>query len=650
MKKRKCLISNSRVLVSLLILSSILLASCSSEEAYTEYERTTASFYDNVGGNISPAQWWKTSVTVKVDIKTEQPVQIWVMSGDDKGTLYDYRLVNASSAISMSVPQGKGMTVYLVSVCNREKTVTPVTLSGKSEEFVVLDFISNTPSQARTFEDLISMQKSNRVVIPMKAEPDRSSLWGSSIAGNAHYLELSGEQLNEAISLFNTYYHEYVPAKQMGLNCDYELEARGNFEITWLAGNCLSSTPHTLGYYYHSPGTYDDITYVDLSETEIYDYIDGLAKVQYKVDEVAANQYGIEANKWYDANFDMNDGFNSTKPNLPARAGDDAYNSLDVFMRYGRHISGIRGISFDIKVPVGKRVGFYVRSENIPLPEQYDRFAKLGIKPYTNRENYKAMNFSCEQMNVKMNGTYRSTIVEYDHIYWLGMENDFTGGDLDCNDVIFGVSSELDVYKPGIVEPDLAPFGEYDDKMPWTIAYEDVNRKADFDFNDAVIKIMPDYETEKCCVTVMAAGSDARMYLHYDGPDGDQNLGEIHELLGYKDNNNIINTREAVPSTSFVEIDCVPWPSGYTVADDAKRFYIEIQRGSCNDCTDVITLPTEPGLMPEALLVAGEWKWPLEGTSIHNAYPQFINWAHDATRTTYWNWYAEPTNDTCVSY
>jgi len=148
---------------------------------------------------------------------------------------------------------------------------------------------------------------------------------------------------------------------------------------------------------------------------------------------------------------------------------------------------------------------------------------------------------------------------------------------------------------------------------------------------------------------VMAAGSTSRMYLHYDGPDGDQTLGEIHELLG-SSKTTYINTQGAIASTPFAQIECVPWPKGYTMSQDAKRFYIEIQRGTCDDCTDVITLAQEPGKMPEALLVAGEWQWPLEGMHVFDTYDEFSKWAQDVTRTRFWEWYKSPEMNTHVSY
>jgi hypothetical protein len=338
------------------------------------------------------------------------------------------------------------------------------------------------------------------------------------------------------------------------------------------------------------------------------------------------------------------------------RVGDDAYNMHTVYNHFRTGISALRGISFKIDVPEGKRIGFYLRSDEEPLPEQWTILKSNGVPPYVlYPDDFMGTCFCAEFMNIKGNGGgfHRSFIKDYSDIYWMGMEDILDGGDHDCNDIIFGVVSDLKIYMPTIVDPVLLPPDDLNiddfDPFPWTIAYEDVNRNADFDFNDAVIKLEPDFKNELCCVTVMAAGSDARMYLHYDGPDGDVNMGEIHDLLGGK-SNSYINTKGSLTSTPFVQIDCVPWPKGYTMANDAKRFYIEIQRGTCTDCTDVITLAQEPGKMPEAVLVAGEWQWPKEGVHIFNAYSEFPRWARDETRMRFWEWYKTPEMDTYVSY
>ena len=610
------------------------LASCS-DDAMSEFERTETAFTDQIGGEISPLQWWRTAVKLNVTVTTDAPAHLWLMQGNDKGLLYDYKEVDASSQVTMIAPQGQGNTLYLVAVSDRQKVVKPVVLTGRQEENVTFDL---RPSREKTPESI------SRPPLTVDA-----SLYGSSIAGNAQLYELTAEQRAEAFDLLNRVWKEKVPAKSVGANCDYELKSNGDFRVTWFGGSCLSTTPHVLGYYYHTPGTYSDIQYVDLAEAEIYDYIDGLAKVQYKVNEAAAAQWGVSADHWYDANFDMGDTFINPHPNLNARRGDDAYNTLDVYNRYDGNITALRGLSFEIKVPEGMYVGFYLKAGTNPCPEQYDRFERIGIKPYTSRDRFMTMNFSCEAMNMNVNGSYRSCVYKTDHALWMGMENDDTGGDLDCNDVIFEISADLEIHQPSIVEPDLEPFGEYDGIMPWTIAYEDAAREADFDFNDAVIKILPNKENETCDVTVMAAGTTAKMYLHYDGPDGDVNLGEIHELLGAT-SDRTINTNTTVPSVPFKSIGSVKWLKTYSVTEDASRFYIEVKRGTCADCSSVIELADERGRMPEAILVAGEWKWPKEGVSIFNAYPSFADWCKDVTNQQIWNWYATPKSQTCVEY
>lgn len=631
----------------MLMAACLGLASCAADSQY-ESERTQANFVNTLGGAVSPQQWWKTAVTLNVNVTTPSSAKLWLMSGNDKGTLFDYKEIETSGSFKMIAPQGKGNTLYLVSVCNRQKDVQEITLTGKTEENVnvSIELRQVENGEFSTYAKTASEAIDNHVVVQNETRIT-SSLYGSSIAGNAKHNELTAEQLTDALDLLDRAYQEHIPARSLGANCDYELKSNGDFYITWFAGNCQSSSPHILGYYYHTPGTYDDIQYVDLSETEMYDYIDGLAKVQYKVNGVTAKQYGVQSDHWYDANFDMGDLFDRQQPYISARKGDDAYNTMAVFSRYGNNITNLRGISFTIKVPAGMYVGFYDRVENHSQPEQYDRFVKMGIRPYTSREKFKAMNFSCEAMNMNMNGPYRSSVFKTDHALWLGMENDYTGGDLDCNDVMFEVSADLEIHHPSIVEPDLKPFGEYDDLMPWTLAFEDLGRNADFDFNDAVIQLIPDLEQELCCVMVKAAGTNSRMYLHYDGPDGDVSLGEIHELLS-GNSSEIINTKTAVPESPFVQVDCVKWPKGYTMQQDAHRFYIEVKRGDCADCGDVITLAEEPGKMPEALLVAGEWKWPKEGVDIMKAYPSFKQWAKDNTDMKYWNWYANPTADMVV--
>jgi len=616
-----------------------LCCSCSTEEA-TEYERTYSEFIDSLGGNVSAQQWWRTAVTLTVNVTTDEPIKVWLLVTQNNRTVVcDYKELATSGTVIMTAPQGQGSILSLKYQYKNSYFSQDITLSGKQEEFVVINTSSSTRAPQRTY----------------RTPP--ASLCGNSIQGDAKYYQFTNAQMSDYFLMMN-FSKNNVDAKVQGLNTNYELESNGPFYITWVNGYEAEQRSRILGYYYHSPYTYDDIVYVDLSETHKWDYIDGLSKVQYQFSrDVQADGRLFKANTWYDANFDMSDKYGATKCYNNDRVGDDAYNSQEVYYQYRDYISALRGISFKIDVPEDTRIGFYLRSDEEPTPQQWTLLKNNGIRPYTsNQSDFKGTCFCVEYMNMVGNGRgyHRSFVQEYENVIWMGMEDLLDGGDHDCNDVIFGVVSDLKVMMPDIVDPSLKtmpdPGPEIEDAtpLPWTIAYEDVNRNPDFDFNDAVIKVVPDYESERCCVTVMAAGSPTRMYLHYDGPDGDQNLGEIHDLLG--SSQTYVNTKGALAGTPFVLVDCVPWPKGYTMANDAKRFYIEIQRGSCNDCTDVITLAQEPGRMPEGLVVAGEWQWPMEGTHVFSAYNEFPNWAQDVTRTRFWEWYKTPELDSFVTY
>jgi hypothetical protein len=606
---------------------------CSKEEA-SEFERTTAAFADSLGTDISALQWWKTTVNLEIDIVTDKPVKLWLLSTEDNAVLYDYKEVQESDTVFMTAPQGQGNNLYLTYQYNNLYSTIEIALTGKPDEVVSID-----------------TRQQNNHVKRRAPRAFKESLAGMSIDGNPSYYEFEINQLFEFFNMMNIS-RISTNAKELGLNCNYELVSNGEFSITWVNGYEADQSSRILGYYYHSPGTYKDIKYVDLSETHKWDYIDSLAKVQYKFSkEIEKDGHTFKANTWYDANFDLNDKYGSTYSTNMDRIGDNAYNMQAIFNEYGSFISGLRGISFDIDVPPGMHIGFYLRSNEEPYPQQYLRLKQKGVEPYSKHQyNFMGCCFSAEALNI--DGQHRSFIMDNEDVIWMGMEDIVEGGDFDCNDVIFGVVSKISIiYMPDIITPSFFTLGDYT-IFPWTIAYEDVNRDADFDFNDAVIKLVPDYENELCCVTVMAAGSTTRMYLHYDGPDGDQNLGEIHEILGQSDYQKTINTEASLASSPFVQKDCVPWPKGYTMANDAKRFYIEVQRGTCDDCTDVITLATEPGQMPEALLVAGEWKWPKEGVNITSSYKDFSKWANDVTRPRFWDWYqlSKSKSETIVSY
>lgn len=637
------------------------LAACSGEE-YSEQERTAAGFLDKLKGDISSAQLWKTTVDVVVNIQTDKPTKLYLYTVvNKKNLLIDYREVETSGLVHMTAPQGCKTPIRFAYVYdNKVKDEQTLPDFEKLSHNIDVNLISG--SRASAFNPDLEPSVIMSVDESLKGS-SMTSKWNPPVYATYHTFSDSPDDMQDCAALMEifTAETEKIDAKKRGFNVNYELKSNGKFSITWMAGYGGNVDEYILGYYYHTPGTYRDCKFVDLSDTHKYDYIDGLAKVQYGINSegeaIALTEIpGLldnpslvdeEGVKWWDANFDMYDYYGSSSGLNPKRKGDYAYNAMWVFRKFGRNINHLRGISFDINVPKGMHLGFYIRRTGVKSPAQYDRLASLGIAniPGT-RSTFSGTCFSAQLLN--SDGTHRSCVIPMKHVIWMGMEDTTTGGDRDCNDVIFGIDTH-EGERPTPIDPDIDVIVEIDGLYPWTIAYEDIGRGADFDFNDAVIKILPDPRTQKCCVTVEAVGSDARMILHYDGPDGDIVLGEMHELLGGKVGTKI-NTATSVAQTPFVQVDCVPWLNGYTISNDAKRFWIEVQRGTCTDCSDAITLAEEPGQIPEALLISDEWKWPIESIHIFSAYNNFPNWAKDESMTKYWTWHNIPKSGTYVSY
>ena len=62
----------------------LVLASCSTE-SLPELDRTHSAFLSNIEGKVSPLQWWRTAVPLHINVTTEAPAKLWLMSGEDKG-------------------------------------------------------------------------------------------------------------------------------------------------------------------------------------------------------------------------------------------------------------------------------------------------------------------------------------------------------------------------------------------------------------------------------------------------------------------------------------------------------------------------------------------------------------------------------------
>lgn len=620
--------------LSALLFTALFLCACSSSDM-TAYDHLQTQFKDGVKGNIDPMQMWKAAVKLKIKGKGGQLNQVSAYSSlTNDIVLYDKQNVSETNEVELTVPQGMaGNMVYLVYSGEKVLRNKEVKLTGATEQEVELEVTNDNITMPSSSFDT---KKSSSSFVTKDEEdtptPDKSILYGQDIVPNIGYTDLEVKKIIQSRHIFQ----EGVRVSDAGDDTNYELISHGPFNVSFFYGFTGCKEPCILGYYYHSPGTYDDVTFVDLTETVLYDYIDGKAKIQYQLN-------GID--KWYDANFDYRDGYYPPYTTVTARLDDDVYNIDAVINRYTTSITAMRGLTYTIDVPDGYRIGFYLKRGAVSNDKQRERLLKYGLPESALDKDFYETNFTARAFNV--DGKLRSFYYYKDNVTYMGLEDDGTTGDFDCNDVVFGVDKVLGHELPTIVIPDIDNIINPNRTLPWTLAYEDIGRDTDFDFNDAVIRVTPNFQTNQATVTLMAAGSDTQMFLHYDGPDGDVNLGEIHQLLG---GGSFINTTHSSIVVAPKDIATVAWPNGYTMANDAKRFYISVRRGTCTDCDDIISFNDDSGLLPEAILIPDSWHWSMEGNSIYDVYSNFGQWAKDITQTIAWDWHTKPVEGKSVAY
>ncbi len=655
-------------------LTAATLTSCTDNDVSQYDSRYSADFEKAIGGKIDPSQTWVTGTVISAEVKTsgEATVRAYTL-GKETRVLYAEKDINGSGTFTFGIPQNLDTRIaFEADYGDAEKVYRKMDLTLALTQKTTIDLSRGATTRA--------MAESNSVPNPP------ASLCGSSnqstedgYAGHHFgYTSFPGwtwDNLAQAVPEANgTKPHERNQIT------NYELISTGQFYLCLLYGCTGTYYERTLGYYYYKEqGKYDDLVMVDLLDVLSYDYIDDYAKVQYQL---------MGQNTWMDTNFDYKDGdgltANKATTSIRSRVGDNAFNTLLVNKEYGGEngIQGIRGLTFQINVPVGYRLGFYLRC-NTTNNDQKEALRSLGIA-----EKYltgKATCFSGADLNIKTAYKYRSIIQKFDGYTFMGLEDNPTGGDYDSNDVTFGLTAGNGGSLPGVLLPgvqdldtkkyynndgtitdepkesyvqnviegrDPDDFGpsttpgegeEEQEVIPsvkdlpaWTFGFEDMGMTGDFDFNDVVLKVVPN-TANRAKIYICAAGGSLDAGLHYEGPSGDINFGSIHQYMPSMTNTNGKITQEPVL------VGEVSWPDGFTMPTDAYRFYITVKG-------ERINVNTTPGQAPKAICVQGDWQWPLENISLITAYGMLTKWATNINDAEVRDWYKHPNKTQVVSF
>lgn len=656
---------------------SVAMTGCSSVDDDAEvvsdrdYEYV-ADFMEMIGGKVDKNQTWVTGTAISATVKTsgEAVVSVYTL-GKETRTLYARKKVDGNGVLVFDIPQNSDeMIAFEAEYGDGERVYRKMNLSTALNQFMAVDMSRNA---TRAMAESNSVKNPNSALICQS----NSSTEGGYAGHNFGYTSFPGwvwDDLAKAVP-------ESVDPKKNNMITNYELISTGPFYLSLLYGCTGTYSSAILGYYfYKEKGVYSDIVMVDLMDVLNYDYVDGYAKVQYQL-------AGESAGTWHDANFDYRDGDGLVKNKFTTsqvkRQGDNAYNTLLVNQEYDGvdGIQAVRGMTFQINVPVGYRLGFYLKRAGSMSDAQKKQLTKIGV-PQKYIDVNRPFCFSGSALNIG-NKPWKSVIRKYDGYTFMGLDDNADGGDNDCNDVTFGLTagnggslpgvllpgvqdldtdkyynndgtvteSPKEVYVQNVVEgrdpfdygtPSTPGEGEESADVPvydlpaWTIAYEDKGVKGDFDFNDFVIKVVPN-TANKAKVYACANGGTLDAELHYDGPEGDVKLGRMHQYLPAR--SNVGDKIDYAP----VLVGEVEWPEGYLMTKDAYRFYIVLEGKK-------IAVSQTSGSVPQAICVAGEWRWPKEHVNLSTAYSLVGEWAKNIFTSEGRDWYMHPAKGCVVSF
>ena len=598
--------------------------------------------------SVDPKQTWMTSETVQLDISIDDEADITAQTiMNEKVTVLGQTHLKGSGVMFLDIPQGIGSSFGLVYDDGvNAKQYRQINLVGNNAKVIDVNFqsASNTKSVAPAAQRASTRAATN------------NSLYGNSIIEDCGYLNFGpwgwGDVKKALVESQNS-------KNNMSTLIDYELMEGGellandDILLSFLYGHTGQTAARTLGYYYHSVGSYSDIVFKDIAEVLKLDYYNGKAKVQYQVDDKPT---------WYDANFDYRDdpANPSQTPANSVRKGDDAWNTLNVHNYYGDRLTAIRGLTFKLSIPKGKEYGFYLRTEEKLSTDQKTKLTNLGVTD-SNLPEYSA-NYSCAAMNTKTNN-FRSAIAIYDNFTFMGMDDDLGGGDFDCNDVTFALSnSKGEKYIPEFTDgtknsnwnkdviekhPEYInpPSLEETNLQSWTLAFENAGLDNDYDFNDVVLKVTPDTKNEKAEVKLLATGAQRKTEVYFNGTL----LGEVHELFGVS-TDTFVNTTSNTATRKAITLNSIEWPKNTTMEAQRMNFSLKVY----NDDGTVDREFSMKDLLndmksPQVLCVAGNWKWPKERIAVHVAYPLIGKWGVNFNNEEYYNWYSQPKADAVVT-
>lgn len=435
-----------------------------------------------------------------------------------------------------------------------------------------LAMVSCSHEEGMSYEEFRTVQY-NAAFVQKYGTIDSNHTWGFGSAVTRAAAEFGWEKTEDYGVFEAEVQQEILKAFPEGVKAEnifnnYEFTSAGPFTVYPLYGQ--TSNTNAIGYYYYNP--------VDGIETAVF------------VDPFLENAKSLSSNDFYYSNGTEKSWM------TPEYVFGQGANGLAP-EGYKIYVKG-----YTINIPIGYRVGFYLKNGE-------------GNVHYSNTK-----------LNEK--GDYYSAVKLYDngHLYF-GLEdwdNQYNNSDLDCNDIVFGITS---VNLPTPVDPDEVPeetpknepeYNEFGTPVSGRIFCEDLGSTGDFDFNDVVFDadIAEDNSTT---IVLLAAGGI------YDITVAGVH---IHDVLG----DGIVNTgvKEGVESYTIKLSAAEATAMGISYAAGIGSIPVKVYATTDAGLFTEYELRNTVGGAPQKICVGQSTKWVIEYEDIVNAYPSFKSWVQDS--------------------
>ena len=112
----------------------------------------------------------------------------------------------------------------------------------------------------------------------------------------------------------------------------------------------------------------------------------------------------------------------------------------------------------------------------------------------------------------------------------------------------------------------------------------------------------------------------------------------------------MVNTISPTATKQAVTLNSIAWPEDATMEAQRMKFSLKVynEDGKIDREFSMGDLLNDMK-SPQALCVAGDWKWPKERVNVYTAYPLIGLWGVNFNNTEYGNWYAYPKENAVVT-